>query len=277
MDVRKLVIVSTLTLSLTALSSSAFAEGDLNGISGNTESKTNTTQYESVELAPPTQTAPVVEDKGSIFGENDGAEAIGSLISGVGVDKEASERASAFVAPAATTINFLVAVMFGLAGMGLFIITGLDIIYIAIPPLRGILHPAGAEQSSGGGGGFGGGGFGGGGGGFGGGGFGGGGFGGGGAPQSGGSSFASRFISDEAVSAVSTQDSGGSGGGFGGGFGAPQAPPKTKMVLIDYMKKRMLFLIAFGVCVVLFSTTVFSDFGIQLGAWLLTQIQNLIS
>jgi hypothetical protein len=40
------------------------------------------------------------------------------------------------------------------------------------------------------------------------------------------------------------------------------------------MKKRAMFLILFGVCVVLFTSTVFTDMGIRLGTWFLRIIMG---
>ncbi|MNV40173.1 hypothetical protein D3C71_1317740 [compost metagenome] len=103
-------------------------------------------------------------------------------------------------------------------------------------------------------------------------------------------------MSDEAVAAVSaSQASTGGGGGFGGGFGgggfggggfggmggfggsggasAEKAPSAVKV----YLKKRVVFLVVFGVCIVLFSTMVFTDIGLKLGLQILEKLTGLES
>ena len=78
----------------------------------------------------------------------------------------------------------------------------------------------------------------------------------------GGLSAVGRWVSDEAIAACMEAQ-----GGAMGGMGAP-----VKSMVFSYMKKRALFLILFGVCVVLFTSTAFTDLGIRLGTWLLQLI-----
>lgn len=63
-------------------------------------------------------------------------------------------------------------------------------------------------------------------------------------------------------------------GGFGGGMGGGQESPKTKNVLILYIKKRTIEMFLIGVCVVLFSTLFFTDWGIVLGGFLLNKLSG---
>jgi hypothetical protein len=229
-------------------------------------------------------TTPVVDPKKSDTG-NGGAN-IGSIFDNIGVDAEAAKKASQYVGPASKVVNLIFAIVLSIASLGLFLITSLDLLYIAVPPLRNLLYPGGQEQGGGGGGmgmggmgmgGMGMGGMGGMRGGYGGG-MGGMGMGGGGQQQPQGNMI-SRWISDEAVAAVAhlqpPQQSGGMGmggmGGMGMGGGA-QAPAPMKSVLVEYLKKRAFFLIMFGICAVLLSTTIFSDLGIKLGGWLLNRL-----
>lgn len=205
--------------------------------------------------------------------DGSGAEAVGSLFENVGVDSEAAQKANVYMHPIAEMINFVVAIILAAAFIGMALITALDLLYIAVPPVRSLLHPSGGQAASGGGmgGGMGGG-------------FGGGGMGGGqqSKPQR-------SFISDEAVAAVQPSgggSSGGMGGGFGGGGfggggfggggfggGGSQAEPKTgKSIIISYLKNRTIFLVLFGVCAVLLSTTIFTDIGIEIGNWALNRL-----
>lgn len=194
-------------------------------------------------------------------------EAVSGLFGGIGVDTEATTKASAYTYPFVKTANFLVALIVGITAASIFILTGLDLLYISVPPVRNMLF----KQAPQGGGGFG-------------------------APQAS-SGGGMQLISDEAKSAVALLSGGGGGasaspmgggfggggfggGGFGGGgFGAPaQAePPKMKNVLIDYLKKRTLFLVMFGVCVVLLTTTIFTDIGMVVGAFILDKLIAIFS
>jgi hypothetical protein len=274
---KKRVAVALLTLSLTTVvfsSSAVLAASSLDGIG--TEKKVEQ------QVAPTTN---ATQQTGSVQTQevpnaSEGAEAVAGIMSGIGVDSEASAKASQYLSPAAKVVNIVAAVILGIAALALFVITAIDMLFIAVPPIRRFLNPTASAGGPSGGGGFGGGGFGGGG--FGGGGFGGGGFGGGGVASSQASSSASRWISDEAVAAVgSLQAAPSGGGGFGGGFGGggfgggSQEPPKMKNVMIEYLKKRTVFLFMFGVCVVLFSTTVFTDLGVKLGSFLLEKLLGI--
>ena len=200
------------------------------------------------------------------------ADAIGSLWSNVGVDSEATAKANTYLEPLAKIGNMAFAIIIGFTAVAIFVLTGVDLMYIGVPPVRRFLAPE--AQSSGGGmsGGFGGGGFGGGG-------FGGGGFGGGYGAMGGGTqskpSGLGRWISDEAMSAVSASEPQSSGGGFGGGFGGQQEAPKSGSVILSYLKKRIIFLVAFGVCVILLGTTIFTDMGVSLGMWILEKLTGL--
>lgn len=69
---------------------------------------------------------------------------------------------------------------------------------------------------------------------------------------------------------------GGMGMGMGGmGGGAAAAAPSPKNLLITYFKKRTVFLVVFGVCVVVFSCTAFTDLGLQLGAWIVEKVAGI--
>lgn len=233
----------------------------------NTNSNTTTTQTQT----PPTNNQ----------GTQSNADAVGSLFENVGVDAEATEKANAFIEPFAKGANVVFAVVLGTAFVGMFVITALDLLYIAVPPVRNLLYP---QQAGGGmmGSGMGGmGGYGGGYGGYGGmrGGYGGGMMGG--APQG---NFISRFISDEAVAAVALAQGGAQtqGGGMGMGMGMgmmggvmQQAePPKTRSIILAYFKKRVFFLFVFGICAILLSGTIFFDLGAKIGAWILEKLMG---
>ena len=86
-------------------------------------------------------------------------------------------------------------------------------------------------------------------------------------PVGGGLSAVGRWVSDEAVSACNEC----LGGAMEGQMGMQGS---VKSMVFSYIKKRSLFLILFGVCVVLFSSTVFFDLGARLGTWILKIIMG---
>lgn len=284
MHMGKRVSAVSLTLFLTVgLTGVAFAEGNgLNGIGSQPTTQTQQTQT-TQQASTTTQQTPTTTQTTTTTQES-GADVVGGLMKGVGVDGEASQRASTMMAPLAKSVNFLFATIMLFATLGMFLITALDLLYIAVPPVRGFLYQGGQQAQAGGGMGMGGMGMGGFGGGYGGGHFGGmsggmsGGMGGGGQQQQ--PNFLTRFISDEAVAAVSgmqgqQQQGGGMGMGMMGGGMQQQQPPKVKSVIFDYLKKRVFFLLMFGLCAVLLSTTIFTDLGVKAGSWILTRLLGM--
>lgn len=85
----------------------------------------------------------------------------------------------------------------------------------------------------------------------------------------------------QAASAGGFGASGGFGapGGFGtsGGFGgqATQAVPKAKQILPIYFRKRVVFLVLFGVCLAIFCTSTFTDLGLQIGTWVAEKVSGV--
>ena len=251
---------AVLTLSLGA--GAVSAESGLNGIG-----TSDTEQVQQGQTSTNTQS-----NTQSNTQQNTGsnADAVGEMFGNVGVDEKSAKEANQYMSPLADTANFVFSLILTFAFIAMFIITALDLLYIGVPPLRSLLYSGGS--SSGGGGGFGGGGFG------------GGGFGGGGGGQSSGSK--KQYISDEAVAALgsSSGSSGGGGfggggfggGGFGGGGGGSQESSK-KSVIISYFKKRVVFLVAFGIVAVLLSSTLFTDIGVSIANWVFNRLTGINS
>ena len=151
----------------------------------------------------------------------------------------------------------------------------LDLLYLAVPPIRNILCKEQPQAAGGMGGGMGMGGMG----------MGRMGMGSmGGAPQPAQSGIG-RFVSDEAVAALSeaTQQAQGAAGGMGGGMGmgmgmgGGQQQPKTKSVIFSYAKKRAFALVMFAICVVLFTSTLFTDIGLYVGQWIIDTFSGFFS
>lgn len=192
-------------------------------------------------------------------------------------------NAAAFTSPYVRGINFVMGCIYAVFGGLLGFITVLDLLYIAVPPIRKYLNTEQPQQGAGGMGGFGGMGMGM-----------GMGMGGMGGAQTA-STGLGRFVSDEAVAALAeagTAQQGGGGmggmggmggfgmGGFGGmgmgGMGGAQATPKTKSVILVYMKKRAFALVCFFACIVLFTSTLFTDMGLYIGSWIVQTIGSII-
>lgn len=173
---------------------------------------------------------------------------IGGLFKDIGVDAAATEKASVYLSPLARALNVLFALIIGLATLGMLFTTALDMIFIALPSVRkslsqssvnvNMVQPGVPQQQM---------------------------------PQT--QSIASHFqqwISDEALAVVAVR----SGRDFTGMSPQQQSAP-TRSLLAEYMKRRIFFMLLFGVCTVLFSVTVLTDFGITIGTWLLNGLLNL--
>lgn len=236
------------------------AENGLNGVTVTTEAPTQQVQpVQTQESQQPVQTGTQQTQGNSnsttkpSSSNKERADAIGSMFDNVGVDNESMQKANTYLNPTARILNTIMAIILGFTSLALFLISALDLLYIAFPPIRSLLNVQGGSTSSGIGASVGG-------------------------SQT--SSFFSRWISDEAVASVvkagSEQSSGGfGGGGFGGGMVSSAQKPKTKSVIVGYLKKRSFFLIVFAICCILFSTTVFTDLGIKVGTWLLGVITGV--
>lgn len=257
-----LLLICTLFMLLLPTAMASASVTDLNGI-GTTQSPTG-----AVEQVQPS--IPVSTEGSST------ADALKAANEALGVTPQAMETANNVMSPIAYWANIGFAILLTFAFIAMFFVTGIDLVYIAFPPIRPLLLP---EQPQGGGmGGMGMGGFGGG--------------MGGGAPQQS-SSKLGQWISDEAKAAVQSsqpQQSGGmgggfggggfggggfGGGGFGGGMGGGSEPAKAKSVIVSYFKKRVIFLVLFGVCALLLSTTLFTDIGINIGTWLMNRLLGI--
>ena len=207
------------------------------------------------------------------------AKAVGDLFSSAGVNEESAAKAKKWIEPVAKVLNTVIAVILGLFASMLILVSVLDMVYLGIPITRQWLCPGGADMGAAAAGGMAGG--------MGGmgamggmGGMGGygrrgmgrmgmGGMGGmGGAAQAQPTLGASigRWISDDALAAVNESQNGMAAGGMGAmGMQGAMPPATGKNVMFAYLKKRAFSLVMLGVCLVLFSCTVFTDLGITVG------------
>lgn len=192
------------------------------------------------------------------------------------VTAENMAEAQTYVSPITNIIGTLIGVILAIASAAIFLVTALDLLYIGVPFVRPLLYPAGQQAGGapmGGGmpmGGMGMGRMG----------MGGMAMGGMQGAQAMASGNSRRFVSDEAIAAValaqptsaqapmmsSGMGMGGMGmmgGGMMGG-GAPAAMP-TKSVIVEYLKKRTIFIIVFAICSVVLFSSVLTDCGINVG------------
>lgn len=199
------------------------------------------------------------------------------------VDNEDLASAKRFASPFVKAVKYIIAVITAVFTVLLGLVTMLDLLYLAVPPIRNLLCNEQPQAAGGMGGGMGMGGMG----------MGMGrmGMGGMGAANQPAQSGIGRFVSDEAVAALSeaTQQAqgaaGGMGMGMGGmgmgmgmggmGMGAQQAKPKTKSVILLYLKKRAFAVIMFVICLVLFTSTLFTDLGLYIGQWIVDIFNGL--
>lgn len=197
----------------------------------------------------------VIVDNGN---RSNNADAVAGLFQG-GIDDESSAEAQRIASPWTKVIRVIISVILLLLTAALFLITVLDLVYIGVPFVRKWLG-GGEDSSSSSGGGNG---------------FGDGGFGNGGFnynnTSSQGKSGIGRIVSDEAIAAVQAAS-----GSNGGGFNSTSQPASKKSTIISYLKKRVVFLVVFGISAVLLFGTTFTDLGLKLGEWIANFVGGLM-
>lgn len=178
------------------------------------------------------------------------------------VTKGNMNKASSLASPIVNFIGMLIGFVCVITTAGVGLITALDLLYIAIPPVRGFLYEGAQQGGMAGGMGMGnmhGG-------------MGMGGMGMGGMQPQGGMRKI-RWVSDEVVATVAMCQPQGQGGGMGmgmmaGGMGmqGAQQNMSTKSTISVYLKKRIFFLVLFAVASIVLLSTVFTDCGINVAA-----------
>ena len=184
-----------------------------------------------------------------------------------GVTSEQLESASKTMSPVTNLIGYITGGILILAIACVSAITALDILYIAVPPVRNILYKAGTDGTGGYTGGFGAGGY-------------GRGMGGmaamGAGGAAGGTKKPTQWVSDEAVACAamlggSAQSGNNMMGGMGYGMGAQQQQQQqsTRSVIGVYFRKRIFFLILLALCVIVLTSSAIMDCGVNLAEWFL--------
>ena len=180
-----------------------------------------------------------------------------------GISGDNLAKASNTLSPLTNILGNITGGILVLIFAGVFVITGLDLLYITIPPIRGFLYKG--EAQSGGGampGGYGArGGYG---------------------AQSMNQGMANeakstQWISDEAIQCSAMLKAGGAQPQQMGGYGmggmqqgaSPEQNMSMKSVIGVYFKKRMFFMILLAVCAIVLTSSKLLGTGVNLGAWVL--------
>lgn len=184
------------------------------------------------------------------------------------VTGENMEKAGVIASPIVNIFGNIIGFLLMISGAGIFVITAIDLCYIGIPPIRGLLYKGGAQGGMGMGMGMGGMGM---------------------ATQQQGRK-PLQLISDEAVQVVGGSQQGGASMGMSGmggmgmsgmgmsGMGQQQQP--AKLLILEYFKKRAFFTILFIFSSIVLTSSLFTDCGInvaQLFMNLVTQLMNAVN
>lgn len=220
------------------------------------------------------------EDYGDDVGGNDEGDKGGSAFQDYMKDynpmtdeqfAESSAWASFLTGIAGNIIGVLVVIITAF----IFVVTALDLAYLALPPIRKLLYKPGTDGTGaqmGGGYGMRGGMMGGG--------------------QQAQGAKPTQWISDECVQvaamlggAAQTPQMGGGmmGGGYGGygggmgmmGGGQQQQPMTTKSAISEYLKKRVIFMVILAICMIVLLSSVLLGTGINLGQWFVNLVRGL--
>lgn len=251
-----LKVIATLMLStlvISACSMVCFAQGDSLNEIGGYKAVENFQVAEPTEVARPVNSPQQVPSDVNLFDDSkvsesnrSSADAVGEIFKQGGLTEESVEKSKKWVEPIAKIINLLVAIVTSLLALGILCISVLDLVYIQLPFTRSFLAPTQSSPT---------------------------------APMQGqmgmqgqgqmgspmgnhtqapaptpaqGSNSSKQWVSDEAVASLSEVQS-------------QQGRPGGKNALLSYAKKRSFSLIMLGICVVLFTCTVFTDLGVMIG------------
>ncbi|MEC2463375.1 hypothetical protein P9X10_00490 [Bacillus cereus] len=181
------------------------------------------------------------------------------------VTSEQMEQGRYWASPLTNVLGIGIGVIMSATFAWVFFQTALDLLYWAVPPLRGLLARQNPAMQGGGMMGM--------------------------QPQQQQSSGRSIVcVSDEMLQAMeeagNQASQGGMGGGMpmgGGGMGMPpmggmgmqQAPPSRKNVLVTYFKKRILSVVILGVCATVLFSSMLLDTGINMGQFVLKIISYI--
>lgn len=171
-------------------------------------------------------------------------------------------KASETISPITNIFGYLMGGIIALSSSAIFLITALDLLYISVPPIRGLLYSGGSQsQSMGMGGGYGNRGY------------------GMGMQGSQSTSKGSQWVSDEAVQCSALIGGGSSQsmgmGGYGMQGGMQQQQMGTKSVIMTYFKKRIFFVILFAICTIILTSSILLGTGVNIAQWGMKLIEIL--
>lgn len=202
------------------------------------------------------------------------AEAVAELFHSGGLTEESIEEASILIKPIAEIINLISSIVLALLAAFLILVSVLDLVYIEVPATRSYLYrPAVAptttaiggiqpnfftrkfgqdmNQDMGIGAGM-------------------------------GSSMiqtpgvrSTQFVSDDAVATLMEAQAANTPAIPMMGQRLPQPTPGGRSAIMLYLRKRTFSLLLLGVCVLLFTGTVFTDIGVKLGVKLVSMLSNI--
>lgn len=176
---------------------------------------------------------------------------------------EQLQTASRTMRPVTAIIGYVTGGIIVLTIAGVTLITALDLLYIAIPPVRGILYNGNAQGAGAMGGAMGG-----------------MGMGRGMSGMYGGMAGATgamgatggkkiQWVSDEAISCAQMVGAGAQTAGAGMGMAQSQQQQTTGSVIGTYFRKRIFFLLLLALCIIVLTSSVVLDCGINLAEWVL--------
>ena len=164
-----------------------------------------------------------------------------------GVTSSQLSEADNLISPLTNFLGFVSGILISLATAGIFFITAIDIAYIAIPPVRGLLYPQGANGGAMGGGmGY----------------------------NNQNNQRKYQLISDEAIACTAMM----SGGQRGSAMGMQQAGQNNQTrgsVIKIYLGKRIIFIIFFAICLLILTSSALLGTGVNLAMWGLKLIDAL--
>lgn len=160
------------------------------------------------------------------------------------MSSEQLNTASSTLTPITNIIGYLMGGLIAFTSSALFLITVLDLLYIAVPPVRGMLYKDGGNGKM--------------------------------------SQFVSdeAVLCSTSMSGGSSHSMG-SGYGMGGGYGMSGGMPQhnsegsTKSMITAYFKKRLFFMILFAICTVILTSSILLGTGVNIAQWIMKLIEIL--
>ena len=155
-----------------------------------------------------------------------------------GMSSEQLQKASDTLAPFTNVIGYIVGGAVVLVFSGIFLITALDLVYLAIPPLRSVLYTSNNSGMYGG---------------------------------NQGNTTKRQWISDEAVACVgmlggNAQQNGMPNPSLPGG-NADNSQKSPKVVIATYFKKRTVFMVILVICAIILTSSALLGTGVNLAMW----------